>query len=83
MEEAPGTTFSFVFVVVVTLPSSSSWMGFDDKYRSALSQEIANFTFSLEVIETTKDSICKTIHRSRDSRQVLCRDDDEGVARSF
>ena len=58
---------SFVFVVVVTLPSSSSRMGFDDEYGTAPSQEVADRAFGLEVPEATKEGIRKIIHRGWDS----------------
>lgn len=83
MEEAPGTVLSFIFVVVVTFPSSSSGMGFDNKYWTMPSQEIADLTLSLEVIEAMNDSACKTTHGRRDSGywQVLCRNVNKGVGR--
>lgn len=62
----PGTMLSFIFVVVVTLSSSFSWMGFDNEYGTVSFQEVADHAFGLEVPEAMKEGIHKIIHRGWD-----------------
>lgn len=52
-----------LFMIVVTVPSSTQRMGFDDEYGTALSQEVAGFGFDLKLMEATKGGIREIIHR--------------------